>query len=90
MPVTGENVDSRNNGQGNDPSPPHLVADEKHTKRGKEKEFIAVTAASGCILGASCSSSADAEGLKKAYRVFVQEAQAHDSDYQPLTGWVAS
>ena len=94
MPVPGKNVDSRNNGQRNDPSPPHLVADEKHTKRGKEKEFIAVTAASGCILGASCSQNADGEGLKKAYGVFAQEAQTHDSDYQPLTvttdGWEAT
>ena len=78
MPVPGENVDSGNNGQRCDPSPPHLVADEKHTKRRKEKEFIAMTAASGCILGASCSPSADTEGLKKAYGVFSQEAQAHD------------
>jgi hypothetical protein len=53
-----------------------------------------MTAASGCILGASCSSSADAESLKKAYRVFAQEAQAHDADYHPLTvttdGWEAT
>lgn len=53
-----------------------------------------MTAASGCILGASCSASADTEGLKKAYGVFAQEAQGHDSDYQPLTvttdGWEAT
>lgn len=53
-----------------------------------------MTAASGCILGASCSASADTEGLKKAYGVFAQEAQAHDSDYRPLTvttdGWEAT
>lgn len=53
-----------------------------------------MTAASGCILGASCSRSADAEGLKKAYGVFAQEAQNYDSDYQPLTvttdGWEAT
>lgn len=53
-----------------------------------------MTAASGCILGASCSPSADTEGLKKAYGVFAKEAQAHDSDYRPLTvttdGWEAT
>jgi hypothetical protein len=74
--------------------PPHLVADEKHTERGGKKEFIAMTAASGCILGASCSCSADAEGLKKTDGVFAQEAQNYDSGYQPLTvttdGWEAT
>lgn len=53
-----------------------------------------MTEASGCILGASCSRSADAEGLKKAYGVFAREAQEHDPGYEPRTvttdGWEAT
>lgn len=53
-----------------------------------------MTAAGPCILGASLSASADAEGLEQAYGIFRTEALACDPDYQPdsvtTDGWEAT
>ncbi len=48
--------------------PQHLSADEKHTWLLGNKTYIATTAGSDCILGASVSESASEEDLKKAYQ----------------------
>jgi len=70
------------------------VADEKHTQRRGQREYVAVTAAGNCFLGASLSSSADREGLEQAYGVFRTEALQCDPDYQPdsvtTDGWEAT
>lgn len=74
--------------------PPHLVADEKHCDWQGQRVYLAVTAAQGCVLGASLSASAGQDGLTKAYRVFQQEATHHAPDYAPETvttdGWDAT
>ena len=56
--------DNRENGSG---APPHLVADEKHCDWSGNRAYLAVTAAPGCILGASLSTSAGQDGLTNAY-----------------------
>jgi hypothetical protein len=74
--------------------PKDLLADEKHAKAHGGKWYVATTVAQDCVLGASVSTTADAEGLTTAYDVFKQEAQAVDPDYQPETvntdGWAAT
>lgn len=53
-----------------------------------------MTAAQGCILGASLSASAGQDELTRAYGVFQQEAAHHAPDYAPETvttdGWDAT
>jgi hypothetical protein len=67
------------------------VADEKHSWWLGQRVYITVTAAMGCFLGVSLATGAGAEALSKAYGEFAQEAQAHQSHYQPqtvnLAGW---
>jgi len=74
--------------------PKDLLADEKHAKAHGGKWYVATTVAQDCVLGASVSTTADAEGLTAAYDVFKQEAQAVDPHYQPETvntdGWAAT
>ena len=74
--------------------PEHLLADEKHVHFNGEKGYIATTVAEDCVLGASISLSADAEGLTEAYGVYQEESQALDPDYAPQTvntdGWKAT
>lgn len=74
--------------------PEHLVADEKHSWLQGERVYIATTAATDCILGASVSQSASQTDLEKAYGIFASEAQAVDADYAPETvntdGWQAT
>jgi hypothetical protein len=74
--------------------PQDLVADEKHTKQGGQKVYIAVTVGLGCILGAEITLRADTQALTKAYGVFKSEAQQLEPDYQPksvnLDGWLAT
>jgi len=74
--------------------PKDLVADEKHTKQGGRKVYIAVTAGLGCILGAEITLSANTQALTKAYDVFKSEARQLDPDYHPksvnLDGWRAT
>jgi hypothetical protein len=71
--------------------PPHLVADEKHSWRIKERVYIATTVAGGCFLGVGVSETADTAGLKQAYGEFQREILALDPTYEPETvntdGW---
>jgi hypothetical protein len=70
------------------------VADEKHCDWQGNRVYLAVTAAQGCILGASLSASAGQDELTRAYGVFQQEAAHHAPDYAPETvttdGWDAT
>ena len=71
-----------------------MVADEKHTKRLKEKAFIATTVANECILGAEFCSGANKDDLTEAYGVFASQAKNMDNDYTPksvnIDGWSAT
>ena len=77
-----------------DKMPKDLLADEKHAKAHGGKWYVGTTVAQDCVLGASVSTAADAEGLTAAYEVFKQEAQALYPQYQPETvntdGWAAT
>ncbi len=74
--------------------PQDLLADEKHTRRQGEKQYIAMTVAKECILGAELTESASEAGLTNAYGVFAHEAKSLKSVYAPDTvntdGWVAT
>lgn len=74
--------------------PQDLVADEKHTRLGGEKAYVAMTAGRECILGASVATEASAPALETAYGVFAEEAKMLKADYAPETvntdGWKAT
>jgi len=74
--------------------PQDLLADEKHTKRGGEKQYIAMTVAKECILGSAMAESASEVSLKEAYGVFAHEARSVNPDYAPdsvnTDGWSAT
>jgi hypothetical protein len=74
--------------------PPHLSADEKHTRYQGQKAYLAVTAAQGCIFGNELCKGAGQEDLKAGYGVFQEEAVHHLPDYAPetvtLDGWDAT
>jgi len=53
-----------------DKIPKDLLADEKHAKVHGGKWYVGTTVAQDCVLGASVSTTADAEGLTAAYEVF--------------------
>ena len=71
--------------------PEHLLADEHHTKRDGEKNYIATTVGDGCLLGAALCEGAGADDLRKAYGVFKEEARDIQPEYAPRTvntdGW---
>ena len=71
--------------------PQDVLADEKHAKAHGDKWYIGTTVGQDCVLGASVSPTADAEGLTMAYAVFKEEAQQLAPDYQPNSvntdGW---
>jgi len=71
--------------------PQDLLADEKHTSRRGKKQYIAMTVAKECILGAKLTESASEFSLKKAYGVFADEARSLNPDYAPESvntdGW---
>jgi hypothetical protein len=77
-----------------DKLPKDLLVDEKHAKAHGGKWYVGTTVAQDCVLGASVSTTADAEGLTAAYAVFKQEVQAIQPQYQPETvntdGWAAT
>jgi hypothetical protein len=77
-----------------DKLPPHLVADEKHTRLKGNKVYVPTTVAGGCILGASVVSSPSADDLEEGYGDFAAEAQELDPSYRPETvctdGWEAT
>jgi hypothetical protein len=74
--------------------PPHLSADEKHTRYQGQKAYLAVTAAQGCILGSELCKKAGQEELEAGYGVFQTEVAHHLPDYAPetvtLDGWDAT
>ena len=74
--------------------PQDLLADEKHTQRGGEKQYIAMTAAKECILGAEMTESASGVSLKEAYGVFAHESKEVNPAYAPdsvnTDGWTAT
>ena len=74
--------------------PQHLVADEKHSWILGNKAYVATTAGSGCILGASVAEGAGEKELTKAYGIFKKEAQCVHPQYTPETvntdGWKAT
>ena len=74
--------------------PQHIAADEHHLDWRGEKGFLAMTAASGCTLGAALSKAADEDHLLEAYGVFDKEARDVSPDWQPQTvntdGWKAT
>lgn len=65
--------------------PAHVLADEKHTRLGGEKVYVATTVAHECILGAEVVPQADTETLTQGYQVFRQEARDLDPEYTPRT-----
>lgn len=74
--------------------PEHLVADEKHTWRLGEKQYLAVTVGGGCILGAELVEEATTQGLTQAYGVFAAEARGVSEASAPVSvctdGWAAT
>lgn len=71
--------------------PVNLLADEKHTRLGGERVYVATTVSEGVFLGAALSESASTDALTQAYQEFQQEAFCLDPDYTPKTvntdGW---
>ena len=71
--------------------PEHLLADEHHTRRDGDKNYIATTVGGGCVLGAALSEGAGTEDLAEAYGVFRAEARDIEPEYAPKTvntdGW---
>ena len=71
--------------------PVNLLADEKHTRLGGERIYVATTVSEGCFLGAAICESVSTEALTQAYQEFQQEAIHRDPDYAPQTvntdGW---
>jgi len=65
--------------------PAHVLADEKHTRLGGEKVYVATTVAQECILGAEVVPQADTPTLTHGYQVFRQEAGDLDPEYRPHT-----
>ena len=67
--------------------PEYLLADEKHSKLGGEKAYVATTVANDneCILGASVAEDATAKAFEKAYGVFKGESRKMDPGYSPET-----
>ncbi len=74
--------------------PGHVIADEKHTRIGGEKAYVATTVAEECVLGVSVADSAGEESLKEAYGTYKNEARDIAPDYSPETvntdGWKAT
>jgi hypothetical protein len=74
--------------------PQDLVADEKHSRLGGQKIYIATTAGGDCILGASVADAASELALTRAYGVFAEEARVLTPEYAPQTvntdGWPAT
>lgn len=74
--------------------PKAVVVDEKHTRWGGEKAYIATTVADGCFLGAALCETAQEPELEEGYAVFAQEARELDPEYEPESattdGWEAT
>ena len=74
--------------------PGHVIANEKHTRVGGEKAYIATTVAEECVLGVSVTDSAGEDSLKEACGIYKEEARNIAPDYSPETvntdGWKAA
>jgi hypothetical protein len=74
--------------------PKHVLADEKHTRLGGGKCYVATTVAKECVLGVAVAENAGTEALTEAYGVFAGEAKAAGPGYRPETvntdGWAAT
>ena len=74
--------------------PAHLLADEKHTWRQGERQYVATTVGSGCLLGAEVVAEASTEALEAGSGVFLEEARQLQPTYTPETvctdGWRAT
>jgi phage pi2 protein 07 len=74
--------------------PADIASDEKHAHHLKDKVYIAMTVAKGCVLGAECCDSASTVALTEGYDVFAAEAKNINSDYTPESvntdGWDAT
>jgi len=72
--------------------PQELLADEKHTRRNGNKNYIAMTVANECILGAEMTESVSEDSLTQAYGVFAHEAHSVKDDYNTVNtdGWTAT
>ncbi len=71
--------------------PEHLLADEHHQTRNREKNYIATTVGKGVVLGAEVAETPGTDDLTTAYAVFRDEARNVQSDYAPKSvntdGW---
>jgi len=74
--------------------PKHILTDEEHITIKGKKSYIATTVGLECLLGTEVSRGCGDEDLKKAYRVFKEEAEDIKQDYSPETvntdGWSAT
>ena len=74
--------------------PKHIAADEKHSKRLKDKVYVATTVAGECMLGAEVCADASEKSLTAGYSVFADEAKNIAPDYAPESvntdGWEAT
>lgn len=74
--------------------PRHIAADEKHSRLGGDKHYVAMIGGGECILCASITKDAGEESLTAGYGAFKSEARALDPDYSPDTcnidGWKAT
>lgn len=74
--------------------PKNILTDEEHITIKGKKSYIATTVGQECLLGTEVSRGCGDEDLKKAYRVFKEEAEDIKQDYSPETvntdGWSAT
>jgi hypothetical protein len=63
--------------------PQDLLADDKHTQHRDEKQYIAMTVAKECILGAEITELASEAYLGEAYCVFAQKSKEINPSYRP-------
>lgn len=65
--------------------PEHLIADEKHVTSSSPTQYLCVSAARGCILGANLTDDITTEAFTLGYSHFAREARAVDSSYSPVS-----
>jgi len=65
--------------------PQHLLADEKHVTAMPNTEYLCVTVARGCILGANMVAQTTKEAFIDGYATFALEARQAQPDYEPST-----
>lgn len=74
--------------------PKDLLADEKHSRHGGKKVYVATTVGKDCVLGAAMCAAADSAALTQGYGVFAEEVRNLAPHDQPETvntdGWGAT